>query len=96
MAYNIAKFKPMEGSYILEFSLYPYPIGIQQTEMICWEWRLGWLHYQLQANRFLLQENNRLISAVNNLAADNQKLISENFELKDKVRMLDGAAEGVA
>jgi len=60
IAFLASKFKPVPGPYILEFSLYPYPIGKNQTEIIIWEWRLGWLHYQLQANKFLLEENERL------------------------------------
>ncbi len=27
--------------YLLEFSVYPYPIGKRQTNVICWEWRWG-------------------------------------------------------
>ncbi len=57
MAMNARKFKALDNkAYILEFSLYPYPIGRDQTEVICWEWRWGWLHYQLQANRYLLDQ----------------------------------------
>lgn len=61
MAYLASKFRPILGPYILEFSVYPYPIGKNQSEIIIWEWRLGWLHYQLQANKFLLTENQRLL-----------------------------------
>ncbi len=68
-AYQASKFKAVPGPYILEFSLYPYPIGKNQTELIIWEWRLGWLHYQLQANKFLLQENQRLLAKVEQLEA---------------------------
>lgn len=57
MAFNARKFKALENkAYILEFSLYPYPIGRNQSNTICWEWRWGWLHYQLQANQYLLQQ----------------------------------------
>lgn len=55
-AYEARKFNPLNKAYILEFSLYPYPIGRQQNHIVCWEWRWGWLHYQLQANQFLLEE----------------------------------------
>ena len=41
MAYQASKFKPVPRPYILEFSLYPYPIGRNQTEIVIWEWRLG-------------------------------------------------------
>lgn len=55
MAHEARKFRPLDNkAYILEFSLYPYPIGRQQSHIICWEWRWGWLHYQLQANQHLL------------------------------------------
>jgi len=57
MTLNARKFKALDNkAYILEFSVYPYPIGREQTEVICWEWRWGWLHYQLQANRYLLDQ----------------------------------------
>lgn len=57
MALNARKFRALDNkAYIIEFSLYPYPIGRDQTNIICWEWRWGWLHYQLQANQFLLEE----------------------------------------
>ena len=36
MAYQASKFKPVSGPYILEFSLYPYPIGRNQTEIVIW------------------------------------------------------------
>lgn len=45
---------------IIEFSIYPYPVGRNQTEAICWEWRQGWLHYAMQHNRHLVAENKRL------------------------------------
>lgn len=56
LAYKARKFEALQNkAYILEFSLYPYPIGRRQTNIICWEWRYGWLHYQLQANQYLLE-----------------------------------------
>lgn len=33
---------------VMEFSLYPYPIGINKVNYVCWEWRRGWLHYPLE------------------------------------------------
>lgn len=52
------KFRPLENKpYVIEFSVYPYPIGRNNGHTIVWEWRWGWLHYQLQANKFLLQIN---------------------------------------
>lgn len=55
-AFEARKFQPLNKAYILEFSLYPYPIGRNQTHIVCWEWRWGWLHYQLQANQYLLEQ----------------------------------------
>lgn len=81
VAFEASKFRPVEGPYILEFSLYPYPVGRGQTEVIIWEWRLGWLHYQLQANKFLLEENERLHNKV-------EELQGETRELRDAVRDL--------
>lgn len=74
IAYQASKFRPVQGPYILEFSLYPYLIGRKQEEVIIWEWRLGWLHYQLQANRFLLEENQRLHQTIEKLEAEIRKL----------------------
>lgn len=57
MVLGARKFKALANkAYILEFSLYPYPVGLNQTNIICWEWRWGWLHYQMQANRILLDQ----------------------------------------
>lgn len=68
LVYEARRFRPLDNKpYILEFSLYPYPIGRRQTNIICWEWRWGWLHYQLQANKFLLEENARLHRVIENL-----------------------------
>jgi len=77
MVLNARKFKALENkAYILEFSLYPYPIGRNQTNIICWEWRWGWLHYQMQANRFLLDQ----------LKKSNEKI----EQLGDKIKELQG------
>lgn len=45
---------------IIEFSIYPYPVGRKGTRAICWEWRQGWLHYAMQHNRHLIAENKQL------------------------------------
>jgi len=81
MAYQASRFKPVQGPYILEFSLYPYPIGKNQSEIVIWEWRLGWLHYQLQANKFLLTEN--------------QRLLLENQRLKEQLEEAHATASGM-
>lgn len=81
MVVEARKFKPLENkAYILEFSLYPYPIGRQKTNIICWEWRWGWLHYQLQANKFLLQENQHLRTEKDKLKARIVELEHDQFE----------------
>jgi len=68
MVAEARKFRPLDNkAYILEFSLYSYPIGRQKTNIICWEWRWGWLHYQLQANKFLLQEVQHLQAEIKKL-----------------------------
>lgn len=56
MILDARKFQPLNKAYIIEFSLYPYLIGRNKTYVICWEWRWGWLHYQLQANQYLLEQ----------------------------------------
>ena len=64
MAFTARKFQPLNKAYIVEFSVYPYPIGRNKTTIICWEWRWGWLHYQLQANQYLSQQNRFLLNEV--------------------------------
>lgn len=39
---------------ILEFSIYPYPIGKRQRRDIFWEWRLGWIHDYMELVQMLL------------------------------------------
>lgn len=68
-------------AYILEFSLYPYPIGRNQTHIICWEWRWGWLHYQMQANRYLLDQ----LKKVGDI---NAELSSQLLELRNRFENL--------
>jgi len=75
MANEARKFRALDNkAYILEFSLYPYLIGKNQTEIICWEWRWGWLHYQLQLNQHLLDQ----------LKRQNQRI----SELESRLRVL--------
>ncbi len=75
MVLNAKKFKALDNkSYIVEFSLYPYPIGRDQTNIICWEWRWGWLHYQMQANRYLLDQLREMVEENERLRAENERL----------------------
>lgn len=80
MAFEAKKFRPLDNkAFILEFSLYPYPIGKNQTHIICWEWRWGWLHYQLQANQHLLSQLKK--------ANDRERnLVDEIEELRQRLR----------
>ena len=40
MVVNAKKFRALDSQpYMFEFSVYPYPIGKNQTNTICWEWR---------------------------------------------------------
>lgn len=64
MILDVRKFQPLNKAYIIEFSVYPYPIGKNQTHVVCWEWRWGWLHYQLQANQYLSEQNRYLLNEV--------------------------------
>ena len=68
-------------AYIIEFSVYPYSVGRKQTRVICWEWRWGWLHYQLQANQFLLQQNSELL-------ADKRDLLMQLDDLRSRFENL--------
>lgn len=84
MIVNARKFKALDNkAYILEFSLYPYPIGRNQTNIICWEWRWGWLHYQMQANRFLLDQLKKANTRVLELEAENEALRKKRHEVKE-------------
>ncbi len=55
---------------IIEFSIYPYPIGRRQRRSICWEWRQGWLHYAMQHTVHLMEENRRLHDEIARLRAE--------------------------
>ncbi len=67
-ALQARKFRALDNkAYIIEFSLYPYPIGRDQSKVICWEWRWGWLHYQLQANQYLLEQLKKANDTIGNL-----------------------------
>ena len=81
MVLSARKFNPINKAYIIEFSLYPYPVGRNQTNLICWEWRWGWLHYQLQANQFLLGEIARLTRTLDKVTLDNVNLRLEISQL---------------
>lgn len=39
IAFNLQRLIPHIRPIILEFSIYPYPIGRRQTFEVCWEWR---------------------------------------------------------
>lgn len=94
MAFNARKFKALDNrAYILEFSLYPYPIGRNQTHIICWEWRWGWLHYQLQANQYLLEQlryatakNDELVNLVRELKLELTNQNETIVDLRQEVR----------
>ncbi|OGN07345.1 MAG: hypothetical protein A3B86_01155 [Candidatus Yanofskybacteria bacterium RIFCSPHIGHO2_02_FULL_38_22b] len=77
MAYEARKFNP-------------YPIGKRQDNIICWGWRWGWLHYQLQANQFLLKENERLINCNQALERQLEELRNrfENFRSQARQKRL--------
>lgn len=89
MVWNARKFQALANkAYIVEFSLYPYPIGRNQTEVICWEWRWGWLHYQMQANRYLLD----LLKKANDKGAEKDSTIEH---LHRELRILQTGVESV-
>jgi len=82
LAFEASKFHPIRGPYIIEFSVYPYPIGINQTTVVVWEWRLGWLHYQLQANKSLIEENKRLSESIKRFRGRIRELENESWDMK--------------
>lgn len=89
MAHEARKFKPLDNKpYILEFSLYPYPIGRQQTNIICWEWRWGWLHYQLQMNQHLLASLKKASDREAQLLAENASLRVQLGDMQNDHRQL--------
>ncbi len=82
MVMDAKKFKALENkAYIVEFSLYPYPIGRNQTHVICWEWRWGWLHYQMQANRFLLDQLKKNSDEIKRLRFQLQQVHEEKNDM---------------
>ncbi len=78
-------------AYIVEFSVYPYPIGRNQTTTICWEWRWGWLHYQLQANQYLLDELKKANQEIEQL-----KVQLKEIEVETEVRTIVNFAKELA
>lgn len=70
---------------IIEFSVYPYPIGRLKSYVICWEWRKGWLHYAMQHNITLMAENQRLRAEV-------ERLQRQLRELEDGSEVVAGIA----
>lgn len=73
---------------IIEFSVYPYPVGRMWSNAICWEWRKGWLHYAMQHNINLMEENHRLRVEVVDLSME---LSMEVTELREIVAELKAA-----
>lgn len=80
---------------IIEFSVYPYPVGRRQRETICWEWRKGWLHYAMQHNVTLMAENERLRTECDDLHRELKNLRSrirgsEDERYEDPIPELSG------
>ena len=71
---------------IIEFSIYPYPVGRNQSHAICWEWRQGWLHYAMQHNKHLVAENQSLLAEIRRLRMRITKLKTEQDEAHDLLR----------
>ncbi|MEK7138927.1 MAG: hypothetical protein AAB799_01980 [Patescibacteria group bacterium] len=65
---------------IIEFSIYPYPVGRRKSNAICWEWRKGWLHYAMQHNINLMAENEKLRKEVERLQRQIEQLSESSYE----------------
>ena len=86
MVLDARRFQPLNKAYIIEFSVYPYPVGKSRDYVVCWEWRWGWLHYQLQANQFLQLELKNAQEANKGLGATIKSLRSEVAYLRGRLQ----------
>ena len=69
---HFRKFVPEERPIVIEFNIYPYPIGKKKSNIIIWEWRQGMLHETSEIVQALLTEIDKL-NIENNLM---RKLLS--------------------
>ncbi len=53
-------FIPEERPIVIEFNIYPYPMGKREETSIIWEWRQGLLHETAETVQALLEEIDRL------------------------------------
>ena len=53
-------FIPDERPIVIEFNIYPYPVGKGKENIIIWEWRQGLLHETAETVQELLEEIERL------------------------------------
>ena len=54
------KFIPEERPIVIEFNIYPYPVGKKMATSIIWEWRQGMLHETAEIVQALLEEVDQL------------------------------------
>lgn len=81
LAFNFRNFVPDIRPLIIEFSLYPYSVGRQDSNVVCWEWRLGWLHYKTEAVRRLLERDKEHLVTIANLKARIRELEDDGTQV---------------
>lgn len=57
LAARFRDFIPDERPIVIEFNIYPYPVGRRQEHAIVWEWRQGILHETAEIVMALVEEN---------------------------------------
>ena len=68
-------FIPHQRPIVIEFNIYPYPIGRRKETSIIWEWRQGLLHETSEIIQALMEENEKLkteITALERALANGQ------------------------
>lgn len=60
LAARFRRFIPETRPIVIEFNIYPYPVGRLKEKSIIWEWRQGLIHESLDVLEFLLEENQQL------------------------------------
>jgi len=64
LAARFRKFIPETRPIVIEFNIYPYPVGQLKENAIVWEWRKGLIHEDLEVIGLLPQENQQLRARV--------------------------------
>lgn len=60
LATRFKGFIPDERPIVIEFNIYPYPVGKLEKTSVIWEWRQGLIHESCEVVQYLLAENEDL------------------------------------